>query len=392
MKILMLSDDYLPNIGGIAAHIYHLSRALQALGHETVIVHPVVGGSGPLSDRLEDDLRVIRVPFRTPRHKLERRWLSNRAARAGLKHALAHHGPFDLLHQHDHLSTAFAARGLAGRLPWVWTNHTSDFLMDMDKALKRRLVAGVYAKAAGVIAVSQELHDKTEALWKDCFPRAYIPNGVDTARFSPASPPDAALSLADTGFVVLCPRRMVPKNGVIYLAQATALVLGAAPQVNWRFVFLGSEAAVATNRPYVEEILATLEPARQRGHVLLLGDVPMARMPGLNAAADLVVMPSLMEAVSLSALEAMATRKPLVATRVGGLPEIVHHEQTGLLVAPRDPQALADAILRLQGDADLRARVAEGGYRLATSSYSWASVAARTADFYERCLRAERPS
>ena len=112
----------------------------------------------------------------------------------------------------------------------------------------------------------------------------------------------------------------------------------------------------------------------------------MKQMPELNALADVVVMPSLWEGLSLSTLEAMAARKPLVATNVGGQPEIVYHEKTGLLVPPKKPQALAEAILRFYHEPRLREQIAPGGYHLVRRQYSWERLAEQTASFYEKVL------
>jgi glycosyltransferase involved in cell wall biosynthesis len=114
----------------------------------------------------------------------------------------------------------------------------------------------------------------------------------------------------------------------------------------------------------------------------------MDEMPAVNAMADLVVIPSLMEAVSLSALEAMASGKPVIATEVGGLPEIIKDEVTGLLVPPRDPTALADAIVRLHSDYSLRNSLASQGRALAVERYSWDFIAKKTLTFYRGLLEA----
>ena len=380
----MLSSDYLPNIGGIAAHVFHLSKALQALGHHITVVNPVAEHRDACVFSSEHGIQVLRVRYKK-HNKLTRRWQSNRAARLGIKMALQEHGPFDLIHQHDHISSTFAAAAFAGKFPWLWTNHTSDFLIDYDKPFKKKVVKYAYKECAGIITVSQEIYQKSRILWS--LPLTYIPNGVDTERFKPDARAGSSGKNTLTKFNVLCPRRMVPKNGVVYLARAVAEVLQARPDVDWRFTFLGSEAADNTNSSYIHEIKQTLASGYQTGHVSYLGNLPMEEMPKVNALADIVVMPSLMEAVSLSALEAMATGKPVIATNVGGLPEIIHHETTGLLVEPKNPRALAAAVVRLYDDAELRARVAEGGYNLATRHYSWRTVAEQTEQFYARFVK-----
>jgi glycosyltransferase involved in cell wall biosynthesis len=93
--------------------------------------------------------------------------------------------------------------------------------------------------------------------------------------------------------------------------------------------------------------------------VLLLGEV--GDVAGLLARGRLFVLPSRSEGISLTLLEAMARGLPVVATRVGGTPEVVVDGETGLLVPPGDPAALADAILRLQRDPEAGRRMGEAG-------------------------------
>jgi len=108
-------------------------------------------------------------------------------------------------------------------------------------------------------------------------------------------------------------------------------------------------------------------------------------MPSIYALADIVVIPSLIEAVSLAALEALAHRKAVIATNVGGLPEIIINKKTGLLIHPEDPNSIAENILRLCKDKTLRETIANQGEVLA-QKYSWDSVAEKTYSFYKICM------
>lgn len=391
MKILMLSADYLPNIGGIAAHIYNLAKALIGLGHKVVVINPLRGTEQKLEVSKEEGIVVYRISRPTWNSRLGRLWSTNRSTYWGIEKARREFGAFDILHQHDHRSSTVAAYLRKDKIPWIWTNHSSGFLSDFDKPLKRRLIRWAYSGTAGIIAVSDELDYKSRRLWHDDDTRkfAYIPNGVDAQKFSPqVRAVREKFGLSPSDFVVLCPRRMVEKNGIIYLARATSILLQTVDAKDLKVVFLGDEpsTSIEAYAKYVAEVKATLASAYVKGMIRYFGNVPMKQMPEVNALADVVVVPSLMEAVSLSALEAMATRKPLIATEVGGLPEIVKHEETGLLVEPRNPEALAKAILRLRRDTPLRDKIAAGGYDLATTKYSWQAVAEQTLEFYRQVL------
>jgi glycosyltransferase involved in cell wall biosynthesis len=105
--------------------------------------------------------------------------------------------------------------------------------------------------------------------------------------------------------------------------------------------------------------------------------------PALLAACDALVMPSRKEGLGVAALEAMACARPVIATRVGGLAEAVRHEQTGLLVPPGDPDALAAAIARLLTDADLRRRLGAAGPARVAEGH----LAEQMCDAYESVYR-----
>jgi len=101
------------------------------------------------------------------------------------------------------------------------------------------------------------------------------------------------------------------------------------------------------------------------------------------AAADVVALPSLQEGLGVAALEAMAAGRPVVASRVGGLTEAVVHEETGLLVPPGDPTALATALVRLARDPGLRARLGAAGRARVLARYTAARMAEGTLACYE---------
>uniref|UniRef100_UPI00257E10F8 glycosyltransferase family 4 protein n=1 Tax=Aquabacterium sp. UBA2148 TaxID=1946042 RepID=UPI00257E10F8 len=92
------------------------------------------------------------------------------------------------------------------------------------------------------------------------------------------------------------------------------------------------------------------------------------------------------EALSIAVIEAFAARVPVVATRVGGVPEIVRHEDTGLLVPTEDVAALAQGITRLSSDAGLRAHLVANGERLYQEQLTARSMLDRTLALYQRCL------
>lgn len=388
MKIFMVSNDYLPNIGGLAAHIYFLSRALQRFGHEVLVIKPVPGSEYGIEKVADADITTFQIRYPENKGKIRHIIARSIAIVRGLNEVFEIVGRPDILHQHDHRFSTFAMQWASRNTPWVWTNHTSSFLRDCDRGwIRRQLIRFSYLGVDGIITASRDRYEKSCALWRDSIV-THIPNGVDSDKFSPERERSRShFGFEDEEFVVLCPSRMAPVKGVIYMAKAASRLIQRYPDHNWRFVFLGGDPTGEVEKDdYARRVKEELAGEPIEGYVSFVGNLTLEQMPYINACADVIVMPSLMEAVSLSALEGMATLKAVVATNVGGLPQIIHHEETGLLVSPEDPGALADSISRLYRDSKLRHDVAHRARELVVEQYSWEAIARKTVTFYQNTL------
>ncbi|MHB1422892.1 MAG: glycosyltransferase, partial [Gemmataceae bacterium] len=127
------------------------------------------------------------------------------------------------------------------------------------------------------------------------------------------------------------------------------------------------------------------------GSLAWLGHVPWPKLMDCYRRAALFVMPSYYETFGISCVEAMAFGLPVVATRAGGLPEVVEDGVTGLLVPPGDPAALAAAMARLLADPDLRRRMGQAGRQRAIEKFTAERVVRETISVYER-VRSGQPN
>jgi glycosyltransferase involved in cell wall biosynthesis len=193
-----------------------------------------------------------------------------------------------------------------------------------------------------------------------------IHNGVDSSRARASEPHPEPLRVVTVG------RLQAPKDAVT-LVRALALVRGP------RF-----EAVVVGDGPDRPAVEAELRLLRLESAVELAGE--REDVPELLATADLFVLSSRSEGLPLSILEAMAAELPVVASSVGGVPEVVVDGETGLLVAPGDPQSLAAAIERLLGDSALRRRFGEAGRVRVAEHFDLAAVHHAHLDLYRRVL------
>jgi glycosyltransferase involved in cell wall biosynthesis len=166
---------------------------------------------------------------------------------------------------------------------------------------------------------------------------------------------------------------LVPHKGHRYLIEAAHLVVRSMPDA--RFVILGEGEL----RDHLQHLI---HEHRLEKHVLLPGF--RADAIGCIKGFDLFVMSSVTEGLGTSVLDAMACRRAVVATRAGGIPEVVEDGRTGALVEPRQSRQLADAILRLLSDPALRTRMAEAGYARVRERFTVERMVAETAALYAR--------
>ncbi len=166
---------------------------------------------------------------------------------------------------------------------------------------------------------------------------------------------------------------LVPHKGQRHLIEAAALVVRKVPDA--RFVIAGEGEL----RPSLER---QIKEHRLEKHVLLAGFRP--DVLSLHKAFDIFVMSSITEGLGTSLLDAMAAAKPIVATATGGIPEVVDDGVTGFLVQPRDDRAMADAIVRLLKDDDLRQRMGLAGLKRAREKFGAERMLRETLRVYKR--------
>ena len=254
-------------------------------------------------------------------------------------------GRIDVVHTHDerpHIYGAFAAR-LAGVRRLIHTRHHG-----MADRLTRR--------QSGLVRVASELTDRFVCVSADSARQAVrqgvsarkvrvLHNGIDLTRF------DVAPAVRCGGPVVTV-ARLSPEKDIGTLLHAAAL----AARSDDAF-----RLEIAGDGPCMADLRRTAAELGLDGRVHFHGQV--RDVPALLARAGLFVLPSLTEGVSLTLLEAMACGLAVVATRVGGNPEVVADGETGLLTPPGDPAALAAAMLRLRRDDPERRRMGQAGRR-----------------------------
>lgn len=288
-------------------------------------------------------------------------------------------GAFDLLVTHDHKSDLMgylAAR--RARVPWIAVAHGYDFSLRRLR-LYRQIDLWLLRRATRVAVVSQSLREEIVAAGVPAGRVTVMRNGIHADAFA-AGAGERAVQWRERlapggGPVIVSVGRLDRQKGFECLVGAAAEVARTAPTA--RFWIAGE----GTLRPRLERQIRDLGLSDVIG---LLGH--QRDISGLMAAADVVALASLWEPLGNVLLEALALRRPVVATRVGGVPEIVRDGDTGRLVPPGDSGALALSILDLLADREEAARLGENGRWHVAREFSAERFAAEAAAMYREAL------
>jgi L-malate glycosyltransferase len=284
----------------------------------------------------------------------------------------------DLLHALHLTSYGFLA-GLSKAQPSIVSVWGTDVLEAPSLSPAHRWVTRqALARAGAVTATGLRLAEATLPHMPPRKAVSVIPYGVELELFRPRPRPERS------PIVIGSVARLSPEKGLEYLLRAVALLL---------------ERAGARHEPVpeVEVVLAGDGPSRESlerlavellidARVRFLGDVPHEDVPGVLQSFDIFAMPSTWEGFGVSALEAGAMELPVVASDVHGIPDVVRHDETGILVPPRDAESIAGAIARLIADADLRRAMGAAGRAFVERNYRWQDNAALMERLYEEML------
>lgn len=356
--VLLLNENR--GFGGGEVHTLEVARILATRGHR---VHLGVRRRSWMAERAgEAGLRVHLLPMANEVDPLTMGLLALLVRRLGV----------DVVHCHATRDMVLAAqaRRLFSRAALVKSEHT--FVGENLSALCRRAYTGGIDR---LVCVSRAL--QRQARERLGVPEATCPvvhNGLDPER---AAPGHRVLPLLSGGRWVGVIGSLLAIKGQRWLLEAAPRILARFPDV--RFLIAGE----GPERHALEEQARTLD-----GRVVFAGYLPdpLEALAGLEVA----VVPSTVETFSLVSLEAMALERPLVASRVGGVPEVVEDGVTGTLVPPEDPGALAAAIGAYLADPALAAAHARAGRQRVLERFTHERMAEGLEAVYEEVLRERR--
>ena len=358
--------------GGAQEHVYNLVSRMDHERYEVSIVSLSPGSAVRKLERLGIPVTVIDEP--------------DDAIATGILAAHLTDVRADIVHNHMYRAEivgtkAVIALGEAGhRRPWVIsTVHSSRVRSSEDQEELRKLTGSI----DHLIVVSNAIDRKVVAEGRTDAPRSLIYNGIDLVRYDHQEP---CCTLRDeygmepTSPIVGVVGRLELEKGHPTLLEAWPLVLEACPSAYLLIVGEGSR------------LDALHDIAREQGidgHVVFTGR--RDDIPAVTAAFDVAVLPSYREAQGLTILEAMALSRPVVASNVGGIPEMIEDGVTGLLVRPQDPEALAAAIIRVLSDHQLADMLGRAGHDLVHDRFCVELMVSAVQDLYDEGASAVRP-
>jgi glycosyltransferase involved in cell wall biosynthesis len=397
MNVLMLTSSYPKFPGDVTApFVEEIARGLRARGHALDVVLPF---HPDLRRPPEPGLRFF--PYRYAPHPGWNVWgyAASLVADVRVKRRVYALAPlvalalraevgrllrarrYDVVHAHWVVPNAAMALGVvrAHGVPLVVSLHGSDVYLAEKSPLAGAFARRALEAAGAVTACSGDLAGRALGLGARPERLRTVPYGVDLARFSPASDSGdagelrARLGAPQGALLVFAIGRLVEKKGFAVLVEAAAR---AGTGLHVAIAGAGDLAGALRQRA------AALGAA-----VTLVGPLAHDLVPRALRAADVVAVPSVVDqagnvdGLPNTLLEALAAGRPLVASRVAGIPDVVEDGTNGLLVAPGDPEALAAALRRLAGDPAQRERLGREARRRARASLGW-DTAARA---FEEC-------
>ncbi|MEX1072782.1 MAG: glycosyltransferase family 4 protein [Chloroflexota bacterium] len=284
----------------------------------------------------------------------------------------------DLLHAHMFRAEVVGARAaMAAGTPVVMaTVHSSRVRSAVDVAT----LAALTPVMDRLIVPSRSIEAKVRGEGRGAASFSVVPNGVDLARFD--APLTACALRQESDIPHRAPllgvvARLEPEKGHRYLIEAMPAILRGASET-W-LVIVGEGSLDGELRAQTAAL-----PAPARDRIVFTGR--REDVAAITGEIDVAILPSLREAQGISILEAMARRRPVVASAVGGIPEVLTDGLDGLLVPPADPAALAEACIRLACSPELRRQLGEAGRATVEARFSLDAMVRRYEDIYDEEL------
>jgi phosphatidylinositol alpha-1,6-mannosyltransferase len=377
MNILVLTDKYSPDVGGLAVSTRRLAQGLTRAGHTVCVSAPAPSTApGAVTASNDGDVIVYRMGTHRRADDTLADWFDHVAA-LHVQHR------FDLIHAMYVAQPAFvavsAARYLA--LPSVLSARGND----LDRAAfdpgKFSQISWSLQNANAVTAVTTDLTRKVRAFAPGCEPH-FIPNSVDTSLFAPGPRDEAlaaSLGLSDAPVVAFIGEAR-QKKGLTILLPAFARLCA-------QFYRRSTLLLVGGVRQDDEPVVDVFRRQNPSLDVRIVPNVVHEKLTAYYRLADVLAIPSLRDGLPNSLLEGMACERAVVASNVGGMPDVVRNGENGILVPPGDTSALVGALVSLLADSPRRAELGRTARTTVESEFTPERELQRNLEIYRIVMR-----
>jgi L-malate glycosyltransferase len=272
---------------------------------------------------------------------------------------------------HSHYATGYGLWGKYGKVhPYIISVWGSDIVEFPSNGLKRWGLRKILRSADHVTATSEFLKAQTLAVAPGLASKVtVIPFGVEM--------PSACSSRQSAEIRLIFMKAHQKKYGPDILLKALHLLSDKGKNIMLTMAGAGE---------LTDKLKSMVQEYNLKNRVKFVGYIDNTRVPSFLADHDIMVMPSLAESFGVAALEAAASGLPVIASNVGGIPEVVKDGETGILVKPGDPGGLAEAIMKLASDVELRKRMGEAGREMVGRKYRWQASVDQMVQLYERLM------
>lgn len=367
MKIAITIPLFPPKwLAGMEIATYNIAKHLARMGHEVHVITAL--DEGLPKESMEEGFHVHRIFWR------KIRFVGVISFWAKVFLILRKVNP-DIIHAQSIgiCIPAFIAKKLL-RKPYVVWGRGSDVYLP-GKFIKS-ISKLVLKNANMVIALTDDMKREMQKICSRDV--SVIPNGIDSERFENLSRESIRkkLKIEDNEKIITFVGTLRPVKGLKYLIKAMKFMIEENKNVKLMLVGDGEER---------EELESLVEDFGLKERVEFIGRVQNEEIPQYLVTSDVFVLPSLSEGFPVTILEAMASELPIVATKVGGLPEIIKDGENGFLVEPKYPEKIAEMVLLVLGNDELRERISKKNKEKA-KDYSWDCVVEQLECIYKECL------
>ncbi len=370
MKIGLVSPYDYAFPGGVVNHIAYLAHYLIQAGHSVKIIAPCTKKG---TRYFEEEVIPVGRPLPIPYAGAVARVAVSPLLPIQLDEILSQ-GKFDILHLHEPFAPMHSICALLKsdtvNVGTFHACHSKPRVYWLGKAVFQRWVK----KLQGKIAVSKPALEYVSRH----VPGEYriIPNGIDTEHFHVNGP--GREEFADGKINILFVGRLERRKGLAYLLNACAAVKRSFP--NFRLIVVGPGTVLRQRYRQIVDDMSL------KNHVVFTGYVSSAELPSYYRSADIFCAPATGgESFGIVLLEAMACGKPVVATNIEGYASVLTNNEEGLLVPPKDEKSLANALLKLLDQKQLRLSMGNKGLFKA-EKYSWQNITGQVLNYYNLLL------